>query len=104
MKLLTEAQHAALLDFVMQYDKHAAKLVPDIGTPVKNISIELNDFDTESDAPFTYTQEHIIIEGYINGNIIINVIRDLFSINCDGDLIDSDILDIITITQQGTIE
>ena len=32
MKLLTEAQHAALLDFVMQYDKYAAKLVPDIGT------------------------------------------------------------------------
>lgn len=104
MKLLTEAQHDALLDFVMQYDKHAAKLVPDIGTPVKDISIELDDFDTESDEPFTYTQERIIIEGYVNGNIIINVIRDVFSINCDGDLIDSDVIDIITITQHGTIE
>ena len=104
MKLLTEAQHDALLDFVMSYDKHSVKFVPDVGTPVKDISIELNDFDAESDEPFTYMQERIIIEGYVDGNIIINVIRDVFSINCDGDLIDSDVIDIITITQHGTIE
>lgn len=98
MKLLTEAQRATLLDFVMSYDKHSVKFVPDVGTPVKDISIELDDFDTESDEPFTYTQQRIIIEGYEDGNIIINIVQDLYSINCDGDLIDSDILDIITIT------
>lgn len=98
MKLLTEAQRAVLLDFVMQYDKHSVKFVPDIGTPVKDISIELNDFDTESDEPFTYTQQRIVIEGSEDGFIIVDVVQDLLSISCDGDLIDSDILDTIIIT------
>jgi len=98
MKVLTKAQRAVLLDFVMEYDKHSVKFVPDIGTPVKNISIELDDFDAESDEPFTYTQERIIIEGSEDGTIIIDIVQDVFSINCDGDLLYSEILDTINIT------
>ena len=41
MKLLTEAQRATLLDFVMSYDKHSVKFVPDVGTPVKILVLNL---------------------------------------------------------------
>lgn len=102
MKLLTEAQRTALLEFVMQYgDK---PYVPDIGTPIKDISIELEDFDTESDEPFTYTKDRIIIEGAEDGTIVIEVVQDLYSIDCDGDLISSAVLDTVFITHPyGTI-
>lgn len=96
MKLLTAAQRAALLEFVMQYDDKP--YVPDIGTPIKDISIALEDFDTESDEPFTYTKNRIIIEGAEDGTIVIEVVQDLFSIDCDGDLIGSNVLDTIFIT------
>ena len=102
MKLLTAAQRAALLEFIMQYDDKP--YVPVIGTPIKDIRIELDDFDTESDEPFTYTKERIVIEGSEDGTIVIEVVQDLYSIDCDGDLISSAVLDTVFITHPyGTI-
>lgn len=96
MKNLTTAQRAALLEFLMQYD--GKPYVPVIGTPIKDIYIELEDFDTESDEPFTYTKERLVIEGSEDGTITIDVVQDRYSINCDGALIDSEILDTVKIT------
>jgi hypothetical protein len=96
MKLLTAAQHAALLEVIMQYG--GKPYAPVIGTPIKDIRIELDDFDTESDEPFTYTKERIVIEGSEDGTIVVEIVQDLYSIDCDGDLIASRVLDTIFIT------
>lgn len=97
--MVTKEQLESINNTIHEYNKDITYELEDI--QFINGEWQSDYLNNYADSGFIYYQQYLIVEQLPNDQLYIGIYVDTFSVNCDGDLIDTELEDYYTIDAEG---